>query len=67
MGETVNLVLAQYRSVISGETCLHLVRREKRSDFEAVLSDWATTISDLGEASRKAIAKHGPPSPDPSN
>ena len=40
MGETVNLVLAQYRSVIGGETCLHLVRREKRSDFEAVLSDW---------------------------
>lgn len=57
MGEVVRRVMAQYRSVLGRRTEVVIPARPKRSDFEAVLSDWSTTVSDLGVGCERAIAK----------
>ena len=56
MGEVIRRVVAQYRAIRKGD---YLVReRPKRTDYEAVVGDFATTVSDLGVATRRVMERH---------
>lgn len=62
MGETIRQVWRQCRAVAKGDIEMAKAARDRPSDFEAVLNDFAITISDLNEASRTVIRRHSPPS-----
>ena len=56
MGEVIRRVVAQYQIIREGDVLVR--KRQKRTDYEAVIGDFATTVSDLGVATRKVMERH---------
>ena len=56
MGEVIRQVVAQYRIIREGDVLVR--KQQKRTDHEAVMGDFATTVSDLGVATRKVMERH---------
>ena len=61
MAEAIRQAWRQCRSVAKGDFEKGRAARDRPSDFEVVLDDFAITISDLNEAARTVIRQHSPP------
>ena len=56
MGEVIRRVMAQYQAIREGDFLVR--KRQERTDYEAVMGDFAITISDLGVATKRVMDRH---------